>query len=322
MKRTSASIDLGSHTARLFVAQYDKESATLRPLARKRAYTRLAEDFSLTGNRFIQPDALARTKKVLVEFLEYLKKFDCDSVYAVATGVFRDAPNGREALEYLMNATGLEARIVTGAQEAMLTSMGALNSLGMEKEGFVLFDLGGVSTEFVWGDPDDPDTSSVPIGCLSLTREYIKSDPPALAEMDSCSLFIDNALEGIFHDRASGYFRAISLIGTGGTVTTLGAMKKHVNTTDLGPEMLNGTVIEKGFIESVFEKAAAVKTEQRSSFRGLDRERAGIIVAGMMAVLRIMGFFRAERLVVSMSDILEGVLLEQFRNGESAHPDF
>ena len=63
-----ASIDLGSHTARLLVAERVEGPGLFRPLARERAYIRLADGQNPGGAMVISPRALARTLKTLKTF--------------------------------------------------------------------------------------------------------------------------------------------------------------------------------------------------------------------------------------------------------------
>ena len=64
-----ASIDLGSHTARLLIAEVGKSGEMFEPLIRKRTYLYLAKDFDPTLKR-ISTEASARAVAVLMDFLE------------------------------------------------------------------------------------------------------------------------------------------------------------------------------------------------------------------------------------------------------------
>ena len=56
-----ASIDVGSHTARLLVAEVTGDSRLFRPIHRERGYIRLAEGFEYKGENIIRPESVERT---------------------------------------------------------------------------------------------------------------------------------------------------------------------------------------------------------------------------------------------------------------------
>ena len=100
------------------------------------------------------------------------------------------------------------------------------------------------------------------------------------------------------------------VIGTGGSVTTLAAMFHRIPSDDLTPERVNGLTLTLPQVVARFEEMRNLNVEQRVRLPGLDPERADVIVAGALVVMRIMVFFGVPELIVSMSDLLEGLLIE------------
>jgi exopolyphosphatase/guanosine-5'-triphosphate,3'-diphosphate pyrophosphatase len=49
---------------------------------------------------------------------------------------------------------------------------------------------------------------------------------------------------------------------------------------------------------------------QRAALPGLDKGRADVILAGSLAVMEILNFFHSSEMMVSLSDLLEGALLD------------
>ena len=82
-----ASIDLGSHTARLLIARW--ESGRLKSLSRKRAYTRLAQDFESSESGTLKQAGIGRALMSLGEFKSDIEKYQAKRTRAVATGVVR-----------------------------------------------------------------------------------------------------------------------------------------------------------------------------------------------------------------------------------------
>jgi exopolyphosphatase/guanosine-5'-triphosphate,3'-diphosphate pyrophosphatase len=307
MTKPCASIDIGSHTARLLIAEKSGPQGILRPLIRKRDYIRLSEGFDRAGKRIIQPDAIDRTLDVLKGFSQSLKTFDVGSVHAVATGLFREAANRDEFLYRIYESTGIRVRTITGDEEALLTGRGVLNALDIRKEPFIIFDLGGGSTEFLSGNGGGQTVRSIPLGAGILTQAYLKADPPEKNEIRVLSAYIDQILtESGMEEVGAGDVYLV--VGTGGTVTTLGAMTHRVPVEDITPEVINGLTRERSQIEGLFYRLRNLTLEERAKLPGLDTGRAGVIVAGSLIVIRILHFFKSVQLTVSMSDLLEAIL--------------
>jgi exopolyphosphatase/guanosine-5'-triphosphate,3'-diphosphate pyrophosphatase len=307
MTKPCASIDIGSHTARLLIADKSGPQGILRPLIRKRDYIRLSEGFDRAGEKTIQPNAIDRTLDALKGFSQTLKTFDVGSVHAVATGLFREAANRDEFLDRIYESTGIRVRTITGDEEALLTGKGVLNALDIRKKPFIIFDLGGGSTEFLSGRGGRQTVRSIPLGAGILTQAYLKADPPEKNEIRVLSAYIDQILtESGMEEVGAGDVYLV--VGTGGTVTTLGAMTHRVPVEDITPEVINGLTIERSQIEGLFYRLRNLTLEERAKLPGLDPGRAGVIVAGSLIVIRILHFFKSVQLTVSMSDLLEAIL--------------
>src|SRR4030042_5342952 len=82
-----ASIDLGSHTARLLVSR--GEAGRLESLLRKRAYIRLAQDFEAPGKMTLKQAGIERALKALEEFKSDIEKYQAKRIRGIATGVVR-----------------------------------------------------------------------------------------------------------------------------------------------------------------------------------------------------------------------------------------
>ena len=306
MKQPVASIDLGSHTARLLIAQQTGFSERLRPLLRKRAYIRLAEGFDRVGVRLIGPDAFERVLKVMHEFAHLLVDFNVRQVYGVATGIIRDAINRDQFLDHIYEQTNIRIELISGKREAMLSGKGALNSLNIKGGPFLVFDLGGGTTEFYYDNRGKVETKSVPLGAAALTNEFIRSDPPGETELDSVSREIDQYLINAH----IGPAREHVVIGTGGSVTTLASMLHKIRSDDIRPEMVNGLRMTLPQIAGCFEEMRYMSVKQRMGLPGLDPERANVIVAGSLVILGLMKYLGALEVIISMSDLLEGLLIE------------
>jgi len=306
MKQPVASIDLGSHTARLLIARRSGSSRRLRPLVRKRAYIRLAEGFDRGGEEIIGPDASARVLEVIQGFSSLIADFNVRQVYGVATGIIRDAINRDQFLDHIYEQTNIKIGLISGKREALLSGKGALSALNIKGGPFLVFDLGGGTTEFFYDNRGKVEAKSVSLGAATLTKEFIRADPPDETELNSISKEIEKSLTSAHMELA----REHVVIGTGGSVTTLASMLHRIPVDDISPERVNGLKLTLPQVAACFEEMRNMNVEQRVGLSGLDSERANVIVAGALAVVGIMKYLGALELIVSMSDLLEGLLID------------
>ena len=295
------------------MARTEGPSGPFRSLFRKRIYTRLSEGFDRSGSKILLPEAIERTLDALHDFLREIKMFDVRTVRAVATGVVREALNRTEFLDRILERTGIIVGLVSGEEEALLTGKGALSAVNADEARSLVFDLGGGSTEFFFSGGSDPLIRSIPLGASILTEEFIKSDPPQEKEIHSISRHVDRCLEdsmaGINYD---GRDMPGRIIGTGGTVTTLGAMLFGIPLTALTHDSINGLILKREELEALFSRIRNQGLGERMKLSGLDNQRARVILAGSLVVIKILDFFRSLHLTASMSDLLEGIMIHHF----------
>jgi exopolyphosphatase/guanosine-5'-triphosphate,3'-diphosphate pyrophosphatase len=305
-----ASIDLGSYTARLLIARVGDDCGVFEPLMRKRSYIYLAGDFDPVLKR-ISKEASGRAVTVLKDFSRTIEDWQVKRVVAVATGVVRKAANRKGFLREIFEESGLRVSAISGEKEARLTSKGALCALGIKNPPFFVFDLGGGTTEFLCHWKEGRVIDSVSLGAMMLTNAFLLSDPPAKKEMKALVEHIDRTLDQKCPSTpANG-----PVIGTGGTVAALCAMHNGISQNDIVPEKINGLVLAHSQIESCLEKMCRLTIAERIERLGLDSGRARVLVAGTAVVARLLRHLKVNELLVSMSDLLEGALMD-FLEGE------
>jgi exopolyphosphatase/guanosine-5'-triphosphate,3'-diphosphate pyrophosphatase len=276
-----ASLDIGSHTARMLIAEFTDPQQLFKALARKRIYTHLAEGFKGDGAGDLTEGAVARTSEALKKFAGAAKEYSVDDLFAVSTGVARRALNKKYFLDSVKDRSGIDVKIISGEREALLTRRGVIQGTGdIESDSHVIFDLGGATTEFIWGQEEDLKIKSLPLGALVLGFR-----------------------------REKKRLNNIRLTGSGGTATTLAAIANRFGVREIIPERINGLVIELDRIEELINRLKSMPIYKRQKIRGMEKGRSEVILAGAISVARIMHFFNSVQMTVSYSDILEGILI-------------
>lgn len=299
-----ASIDLGSHTARLLVARW--EAGRLHSLMRKRAYIRLAQDFEAHEAMTLKPAGVERAVKALEEFRADIEKTGARTLKGIATGVVRAAANRNHFIELVREKTGIPLEVVSGEEEARLTGLGIRHGLQLGDRPFMAFDLGGGTTEFLHVPRQGRSRAmSLPLGAMILTQRHLITDPPAQREMERLKKETREVLLS-FLDAP----RETLLVGTGGTVTTLAAMVHGIEGTCISPERMNGLFLRLDPLKALLARMERLPVAERAALPGLDQGRADVIPAGCAVVTEILHFFHCSEMMVSLSDLLEGTLLD------------
>lgn len=309
-----ACIEIGSNSIRMLIAEEGRADSPLKPILRKRVITRLGEDFNRRKPSTIKPGPMERSIAVLRDFLGIASQFGVSSPIVMATGVVRKALNGDTFIASIAERLGHNAKVISGQEEAELTCKGALSWLNHREGPFVLFDLGGGSTEFIWSN-NGRQSVSIELGVVILREDYLITDPPKDGEIYKLINHIDDILRiglGPFKEIGKGSF---SIVGTGGTVVCLAGMIHGIAEDDFDEHKINGLVIRREHVGALFEKMKGMSKEKRLNLKGLEMGREDIILAGTLMVMKIMDYFDKDEAIVSYSDLLEGSLIH-YMEGE------
>ena len=303
-----ASIDLGSHTARFLVCRIYEPPVLFRPVARKRFYTSLAEGFNHDGEGVINSESIDRTINAIEEFKKTADEYSVKKIVGAATGIFRRAKNSQYLLSEIKTRTGADIRIVSGEEEAVITLKGIFHALGLSDYPDAFFDLGGSTTEFIYKRGNRIEVHSLPVGAFVLTELFFRHDPPTQDEIYNLKHYVDDTLNRKL-GAVSKANEEFLLVGSGGTVTSLAAIIKNLDKKDITPDRINSTLIVQDKIYKFYESLKQLPLYEKVKIKSIDEGRAKVILAGTIATMSIIEFFKTNYLTVSYSDILEGLIL-------------
>ena len=175
---THAAIDVGTNSVKLLVGRV--EGTTVTPLLHRSINTRLGEGLHASGQ--IAPEAADRTMAALKELRDLATSRGAERVAAVGTLALREAANAAEFLARGRSEAGLDIRILTGQEEARLSYQGASSAAATDE--VLAIDIGGGSTEIMQGTRTELARSwSLDLGAVTMTEEFLRSDPPGADEM-------------------------------------------------------------------------------------------------------------------------------------------
>jgi exopolyphosphatase/guanosine-5'-triphosphate,3'-diphosphate pyrophosphatase len=302
-----AVVDLGTNTTRLLVAEV--VDGTVTELDRRNTVTRLGEDVD-AGGELIE-SAMERVFAALAEYREAIDELGAERTVAVATSAVRDARNGEYFQEQLRERFGIDARIISGDEEAGLTFAGATAERGDGTDPLLVLDIGGGSTEFVVGRPGgDPSFHvSTQAGSVRQTERHITTDPPDPSEVEELTADVRGIIEAQVPAAVRSGVR--DGVAVAGTPTSLAAIEQRLDPYDSAK--VHGYRLELEAAERILDMLASVPEPERRKVVGLHPDRAPTIVAGAVILVESMRAFGLESIEVGEHDILYGAALEAAR---------
>lgn len=301
-----AAIDMGTNSTRLLVADVATDgSLALTTIDRRMRITRLGQ--GVDASRSLHPDAIARVVDALREFGEVARDLGCERIRAVTTSAARDATNGAELLDACEEVLGVRPEIIPGEEEGRLSFLGATMGLDPATAGpYLIVDIGGGSTEFVAGTTEPEGVVSINVGCVRLTEQYLHSDPPSPEELSQTVHVVRDFLTDVDRD-VPGAARAKTLIGLAGTVSTMAAVEQGLAEYDR--DKIHHFRLSRVAAEDIFRTFATESNRQRAFNPGLEAGRVDVIVGGVVVAVSVMRHWDFDEMLVSESDILDGIAL-------------
>jgi exopolyphosphatase / guanosine-5'-triphosphate,3'-diphosphate pyrophosphatase len=301
-----AVVDLGTNTTRLLVA--DVQDGRLEELEKETTITRLGQGVDATGR--LADEAMDRVRETLDGYRQTIDRLKAEDVIAVATSAMRDADNGPEFRDELNRRYGIDARTISGDEEARLTFLGATSGRTAAVESpasAVVIDIGGGSTEYVVGSNGaDPDFHvSAQMGSRRHTERFLPSDPPAHEELEALAADVRRIIGESVPDEIRE--RTAEGVAVAGTATTLAAIDLELDPYD--PEKVHGYRVGLAAAERIQAMLAALAVEERRNVTGLHPDRAPVIVAGVTILVESIRAFGLDEIEISESDILQGAAM-------------
>lgn len=301
--RAFAVIDVGTNSVKLHVG-YRDASGTWRTLADRAEFTRLGEGLEAHGA--IQPAALERTAVVLAAMVDEARARGVQAIAAVGTAGLRLASNQADVLATLERVAGIPVEVISGAEEARLAYLAAVTWLGPMVGRVVVFDTGGGSSQFTFGQGEMiVERFSLDVGAVRYTERF----GLARAVGSDVIAAVEGALDADL-SRLAGRPTPDALVGMGGATTSMAAVMLGLATYD--GDAVRGAHIALAELDRQVGQYAGLDAAGRRGIVGLQPGRAEVILAGACIVRSVMAKLGVGELRVSDRGLRHGVLVERF----------
>jgi len=297
-----AVIDMGSNSFRLVVFQY--EPGSWWSLADEiREATRVSA--GMGEKAVLQPEPMDRALHTAAVFSSFLRASGVEDVVAVATSAIREAANRDELLDAIRERTGLEVRVISGAEEAWYGYLAMANSLTLT-DGFGI-DLGGGSVELTRiADRRLEEAKSVRLGSVRVSEAFLGGEKTTGKQVEALRKHVTRTLSEVGWWEGGEVQR---LAGIGGTIRNLAtAAQKRLELPDVD---VQGFLLTRDVLEELIELLASKKVGKRGSVPGIKPDRGDVILGGALVLAGAMEHGGFDAVEVIEAGLREGVFFER-----------
>ena len=294
-----AAIDCGTNSIRLLIADIDGSNS--REITRQMEVVRLGQGVDKTGA--FHPDAIARTLAAVDLYAAEIAKRGVEKIRFCATSATRDATNRALFIDGVKERLGIEPEVIAGEVEAALSFQGATKDFDRAQGPFLVIDIGGGSTEFVFGTDSVEAARSMNIGCVRMSERHFTGDQPDPGQIASAIEDIDEAIRQAA--KTVPITEAKTVIMVAGTATTVAAAALDLPAYDRYAIHLSRISAER--THQISTELLRETREQRAAHGYMHPGRVDVIGAGSLVLDRIMLATGATEFVASESDILDGM---------------
>ena len=300
-----AIIDLGTNTFQLLIVA---QKGPNHEIILEDSY---AAKIGLGGisTGIITEEGILRGIKGLHYFQEAFEKEGVlnENVTAIATSAVRNAKNGNEFCQRILDETGINIQVISGDEEATLIYEGVKLGMNLGTDPSMIMDIGGGSVEFIICDKNRiMYKQSFEIGGQRLIDRFITTDPISPHSVGAIRDYLEEQLLPLTN--AVHQYAPISVIGSAGSFETLIDMWYMKSEGHLPPpEKISFDLPITAFYDS-FSDLVSKNRDERMTLAGMKELRVDMIVVGVCLIDFTLKRFDIQQIKVSNYALKEGIL--------------
>lgn len=287
--------DIGTNSTRLLIAEVSRGRVV--PLECRVVVTGLGHGVDRTGR--LDEAGVARTLEVLGGYRAAVKAAGVAAFRMVATAAVRAAGDREEFLDAAEAVLEVRPEVITGEEEAILGFEGATG--GLERPGpFLVIDVGGGSTEFVFGMDRPEVVESIDLGSRRMTERFLSHHPCLPGEFEAALGAAAAAFAGVALPAVPG-----TVIGVGGTYTSQAALSLGLEAYD--SDLVHGSAVSLEALDALAGRLAGMTLREIAALPSLDPARAPVLLGGAVVSAEALRRSGRGEVVVSEADLLDGI---------------
>ncbi len=284
-----AAIDIGSNSVQFLIVDN-----TGKQLFREQYVTGLGRGVSKDGN--FDEESMKDTLEALKSCLDACQIYSVDQsrIRATATEASRKAKNSAEFYKKVLNNFSLPVKIISGEEEAHLSTLGVVMS-GSELGADTIIDIGGASTEITLFKTEPFEilkTISLPLGSVRL--KVLKDEKGISANQ-------------FLKDFNLAPYKTNKILGISGTMTSITAMKLGLKEFD--ENKVDGVILSLNDVKEIALKLSHMSVEEILDQFPFIGKRAGIVAYGTSIMATLMDILETEEVITSTKGLVHGSVL-------------
>jgi exopolyphosphatase/guanosine-5'-triphosphate,3'-diphosphate pyrophosphatase len=298
-----ASIDIGTNTVLLLVADVNLTTQQLIPFYEEQQMPRLGKGLQQNGK--ITVDKIDLLVQTLSGYRQIIESFNCEKIIISGTNALRIANNSKEIIRLVKNRLNFNINVISGNQEAEFAYLGATS--GITDYGTALIiDIGGGSTELIFGNQNQLlYKKSFALGSVAVTEKYLHHSPPAKEEIRNLKYELQKTFSEI-----NNKFSPDLVIGIAGTATTLACMIKGLKKFER--EKIDGSLISQKELNGLVNRISELNpNEILNNYGEVIKGREDIITGGAIILSEIINLNGIDNLTVSSRGIRYGAIIAE-----------
>ncbi len=263
------------------------------------------------SGKYLSEKAMERGMEALRRIKKLSDSRGAELILAYATSAIREAVNGGEFIQQVIDETGIKINAIPGRIEAELIGIAVQHGVKMSEEPALIMDIGGGSVEFIIANHQKIFyLRSKKIGVARITADHLHHDPVTEEEIEALETYFQDQLTEVA--QAFAMNRCVKLIGSSGTMQNIASMIAY--TKGNHPELsLNEYTLKAEDFYTFYDDVIGMNARQRAKLKGLDEKRISLLPAGLVLVRFVLKTFGIEELKISDQALREGIILRYIK---------
>lgn len=300
-----AAIDIGTNSIHMVIVKVTS-GQSYEVLVQEKEMVKLG--VGVFANKILSQRAFDAGIETISRYVQLADEYGVEHIITAATSATREAKNGREFLDRLIQDSGLHPQMISGKEEARLIFLAVRKSIDLKKQNAMVIDIGGGSTEVVIGNKDEIlFKNSLKLGVLRLLDWVGNEGPLNKTKQTTLRKYIrEIALKTMEEASLAGFSK---VIGTSGTIRALGEAALEMTDVNI-VNSVNAEVVKVKDLEKIVEKLLELPANRRTEVKGINENRVDAIHLGGMLILELLHLSGASEITLSDASLRDGLIID------------
>lgn len=306
-----AAIDIGTNSIHMIIVKVTSKQ-TFEVLVQEKEMVKLG--VGVFANKMLSQRAFDAGIETISRYVQLADEYGVEHIITAATSATREAKNGREFLDRLIQDVGLNPQMISGKEEARLIFLAVRKAIDLKKQNAMVIDIGGGSTEVVIGNKEEVFfKNSLKLGVLRLLDWVGDQGPLSKSKQEALRTHVKEVAGKTMKEASMAGFSKI--IGTSGTIRTLGEAALEMREVNI-INSVNAEVVKVKDLEKIVERLLELPADKRSDIKGISENRVDAIHLGGLLIVELLKMAEAKEITLSDASLREGLIIDYIeKNG-------